>query len=652
MLNKFFYASVCLILTLGNSAALADNDFQVLVNGNRLSWGGDTLGYIQVQDAQTWATICEFDVKRLRDLQNRNRDETACNVPSGKYNVLNHYTRQRINGISVGELSGSYTAPAVEFDSDNNKVQYEPYLALMAESIFSVVEGVETPESLYANIYSPTAAELFWNRAAQPALRYEISIGDSVLGTTQGTSYFLDNLQPGSSYDFTVRARNSQGEFSPQSSINVQTTRRDVLPTNPVSLQTPTGFKAQVYSDTALELFWDKQATGQIFQVLNAKGDPLIQTDGGSYFLSGLTPADSFLFSVVAVGANGDTSEPARIKVDTERRLPESSITIDNADSVLASMIDFANGKPFRDIEQLMTPGVSAVLDASVSFIRNGTTSTGSLTLVEGTGGGLDTINFAGLNGGQFTCDAGGIAEGLSIFGGETSQDYAVSLDECILPQGIFSGKVQTFSGGRSGYSGNGYTNVKFEQLDSSRKYQYDASTRTEIPFRNNGQIDSTTTVNLYTMQAPASGSETRLSEFQSFISSRVGLAFDDDPDSIGLVQSRNALAQITFTVEVSGEALAGTLPAATYTVAVDLKYDGDVEASNPVDLWNSGSIVVTADDGSQLAATPSDTDNDDVFESLRVSVENQSNTLRVENGYLVFCQRAALDACNSSAAQ
>jgi len=91
---------------------------------------------------------------------------------------------------------------------------------------------LEPPVGLTALVYSSTAAELFWTRAATVGLRYEISRDGQRIDTIDGTSFFDDNLQSGREYVYEVVAIDSSGNSSAPSSVTLRT-NGDQLNTNP-----------------------------------------------------------------------------------------------------------------------------------------------------------------------------------------------------------------------------------------------------------------------------------------------------------------------------------------------------------------------------------------------------------------------------------
>jgi len=83
--------------------------------------------------------------------------------------------------------------------------------------------GPAAPSGLRADVYSPTAAELFWTRPATTGLRYEVRRDGRSLGSTDGTGYFDDALGRGRSYVYEIVAIDPQGRRSTAASIALTT---------------------------------------------------------------------------------------------------------------------------------------------------------------------------------------------------------------------------------------------------------------------------------------------------------------------------------------------------------------------------------------------------------------------------------------------
>lgn len=76
---------------------------------------------------------------------------------------------------------------------------------------------------LRAEVYSRTAAEVFWDRVPADGTRYRVVNGAEVVAETEGTSWFSDNFTPGSTTITSVQALDADGVESASRSVAVTT---------------------------------------------------------------------------------------------------------------------------------------------------------------------------------------------------------------------------------------------------------------------------------------------------------------------------------------------------------------------------------------------------------------------------------------------
>ena len=173
--------------------------------------------------------------------------------------------------------------------------------------------GPVAPDGLRATVYSATALELFWNRSQAFGLSYEVRRGDEVLGTTDGTSFYLDSTDARRAATYSVVAIDRDGQRSSPSTVTVgDGGGGGTLGDAPAA---PSGVRATVYSATALELFWDRsQAFGLSYEV--RRGDEVIgTTDGTSLFLGSTDARRAATYSVIAIDRDGRRSAASTVSV-------------------------------------------------------------------------------------------------------------------------------------------------------------------------------------------------------------------------------------------------------------------------------------------------------------------------------------------------
>ena len=157
------------------------------------------------------------------------------------------------------------------------------------------------PAELRFDVYSTFAVELFWRREPG-ALRYEILLDGREVATTDGVSYNTSALRPGTDFTFEVIAIDRDGRRSEPARIAVRTDgpARSV----DTDLGAPANLRAEVYSRTAAELFWDRASTPGLSYEIRRDGDLVGTTNGTSFFDDGLEGSTRYGYEVFTLGDN------------------------------------------------------------------------------------------------------------------------------------------------------------------------------------------------------------------------------------------------------------------------------------------------------------------------------------------------------------
>ena len=176
----------------------------------------------------------------------------------------------------------------------------------------------DRPVELTGVVYSSTAAEIFWARVTNVAIgRYDVYRNGTLAGSVQGPSWFDDELEPNTLNRYSVVAVSSSGIGSdPSTTLSLNTANNDA--TGGETTVAPTGLRGEVYSNSALELFWDRDATGAQTYIVESQGAEIGRTDGTSLYVSGLMPGQTYEFYVYPAGGQADAqSMAARVSLTT-----------------------------------------------------------------------------------------------------------------------------------------------------------------------------------------------------------------------------------------------------------------------------------------------------------------------------------------------
>lgn len=97
-------------------------------------------------------------------------------------------------------------------------------LYILGFSTYSFAQTPAVPDNFRYEVYSDTAAELFWSRTTNvPVKGYEIKRNDQNLGIFDALSYFDNTLSPGIAYQYSITAIAFDDERSSPSIVTLRT---------------------------------------------------------------------------------------------------------------------------------------------------------------------------------------------------------------------------------------------------------------------------------------------------------------------------------------------------------------------------------------------------------------------------------------------
>ncbi|ASJ71080.1 endonuclease/exonuclease/phosphatase family protein [Granulosicoccus antarcticus] len=176
-------------------------------------------------------------------------------------------------------------------------------------------------DTLTGEVYSSSALELFWSASElSPApVSFEVVRDGELVASTDGRSFFDDELQADTRYYYTLTAIQQDGRRSGSTSLELMTRRAFDDSANNTGPGAVNSLSGLVYSSSAIEVFWEPPASGTpavSYQIW--RNEELIETrDARSFFDSGLQPDTSYQYTVTSVDASGNTGVPMQVGVRT-----------------------------------------------------------------------------------------------------------------------------------------------------------------------------------------------------------------------------------------------------------------------------------------------------------------------------------------------
>jgi chitodextrinase len=170
-----------------------------------------------------------------------------------------------------------------------------------------------TAPTLTASGTTQTTTVLSWSGATDniAVTGYNIYQGATLIGTSVSSPFTVTGLTPGTTYTFTVRAKDADGNLSvPSNAVNVTTQAPDTTPPSPPTLT------ASGTTSTSTVLSWSG-ATDNIavtgYNIYQGATQIGTTTTATTFTVTGLTPSTTYSFKVKAKDAANNLSSDSNI---------------------------------------------------------------------------------------------------------------------------------------------------------------------------------------------------------------------------------------------------------------------------------------------------------------------------------------------------
>jgi hypothetical protein len=230
------------------------------------------------------------------------------------------------NGQSLGErdslsLFEEGLDPSIVYTYQVTSIDNEGNRSAAASVTLRTADRPRPPGNVRHELYSDTTAEIFWDRATDnngAVQGYEIVRNGESLGVRDVLSLVERGLDPAKTYTYEVTSIDNDGNRSATATTTLSTA--DHVPDFEDEVDTVpsiTGLRADVYSATTAELFWEWPTFNFVWFEVQRDGVFQTLTRDISYFDDSLHGDTSYYYEIVIIDNQGNRSEPASVSVTT-----------------------------------------------------------------------------------------------------------------------------------------------------------------------------------------------------------------------------------------------------------------------------------------------------------------------------------------------
>lgn len=272
--------------------------------------------WLQFNDGSGWTTIRTYV---------SGTDFTNDNFVLGTSNTVDS------SGFNFG--AGAQFRIQCDASANNDLVYIDRVIIVGTLAALPDAEAPTIPTNLVASNTTSFTTDLSWNASSDNVgvTGYDVYQNGGFIANVSSTSYNVTGLNPNTSYNFYVIARDAAGNNSAQSNTVNITTDPFVDTEVPTA---PTGLSASNTTETTTDLSWNASSDN-----VGVTGYDVYQ-DGGfvtnvastAYEVTGLSESTSYSFYVIARDAAGNSSAQSNIVNVTTLAAPTCSDGIQNGD--------------------------------------------------------------------------------------------------------------------------------------------------------------------------------------------------------------------------------------------------------------------------------------------------------------------------------
>jgi len=197
--------------------------------------------------------------------------------------------------------STQFTVTAINDDGSNGLSDSIELTTLANTGAATVIQN------LRGEVYSSSAVEIFWDADNAPVdVTFNVRRNGELVITTDGRSFFDENLASGTEFTYTVETVGANDAVSITLTTNGDTN----------FLSSALNLNGLVYSSSALELFWQRVENAVSYRI-ERDSVFLDERDALSFFDNGLNAGTSISYNVSAIAGDGNVISSETIELST-----------------------------------------------------------------------------------------------------------------------------------------------------------------------------------------------------------------------------------------------------------------------------------------------------------------------------------------------